>query len=269
MKDLKALSFSSLLNIRKSSTARPRSRLVHERSPDVIYAIGDVHGELDLLLELEQRIVGDAADIDGQKLLVLLGDFIDRGARSASVLDHLLAPSPDGFERICLAGNHEVAMFQAITDPRHLKAWLKYGGDQTLLSYGMKVSELAALRASKKQARYLMECFIPDEHLTFLRDLPVSLETPTHLFVHAGITPGRSLSEMRDEELIFCGDNFLNSTLDHGRIVVHGHHIVAEASHLTNRITIDTGAYITGCLSAVRVLSDGNTSFLKVSGEEI
>lgn len=242
------------------------TRMKLEQQPDRIYAIGDVHGCLDLLKRLEAQIVADAADAPGRKLIVMLGDLIDRGPASAQVLDHVLARPPDGFERICLRGNHEAMMLAFIRDPRHEAVWLDNGGREALLSYGLPADTL--LRGvAPRVLENLMASHIPSEHIEFLEGLPVLLDTPDALFVHAGLRPGVKLDAQSDDDLIWFRDNYESDYSGFGRPVVHGHMPRAEALVSPFRIAIDTGAYANARLTAVRIMPDTPPALIAVGPE--
>lgn len=228
-------------------------RLVLDSPPARIYAIGDVHGCLDLLLLLEEQIVADAEGTPGDKLIVMLGDLIDRGPASAQVIDHMLARPPNGFERICLKGNHEAMMLAFIRDPRRGAIWLENGGRETLLSYGLP-SDTLLRGVAPRVLENLVASHIPNEHIEFLEGLPVLLETPGAIFVHAGLRPGVRIEAQDDDELIWFRDNYESDYAEFGRPVVHGHMPRAEALVAPHRIAIDTGAYMNGRLTAVRIV---------------
>jgi serine/threonine protein phosphatase 1 len=229
-------------------------RLAVDAEPAAIYVIGDVHGCLDLLLALEKTIVADAANFSGDRWIVMVGDVIDRGEQSAGVLDHLLAPPPAGLQRFCLAGNHEAMMLDFLRRPSPNSPWLEFGGRETLLSYGVPMESLMHSRFGAREARQIVDLYIPGDHVEFLESLPVMIETPSTILVHAGIRPGVWLEDQSDSDLIGYRDNFEASYEDLGRTVVHGHTIREEPLVTPNRIAIDTGAYFTGRLVAVRIV---------------
>lgn len=238
-----------------------------ERQPARIYAIGDVHGCLDLLQRLEARIVADAADAPGDKLIVMLGDLIDRGPASAQVIDHVLARPPAGFERICLMGNHEAMMLAFVRDPRRGAIWLDNGGREALLSYGLPSDTLLRGVASRALEN-LIASHVPAEHIDFLERLPILLETPEAIFVHAGLRPGVALAAQTDDDLIWFRDNYESDYAEFGRPVVHGHMPRAEALVTPHRIAIDTGVYVNGRLTAVRIMP-GQPPVLFAAANEI
>lgn len=214
-----------------------------------IYAIGDIHGRSDLMDELHGRIVADAAARPAAHCrIVYLGDYVDRGPDSRGVIERLLAPAPDGFERVALLGNHEAMLLDALADRYAADHWLRNGGGATLQSYGLPAasSTLAFLRA------------LPRLHRGFLERLALSHRAGAYHFVHAGIEPGVPLDAQPREALIWIRGRFLDSTADHGAVVVHGHTPVDAVEWRPNRIGIDTGAYFTGRLTALVLEGDGS-----------
>jgi serine/threonine protein phosphatase 1 len=240
--------------------------LVFERWPQVIYAIGDVHGRLDLLRGLERKIADDAAIFDGDKWIILLGDYVDRGPHSAQVLDYLSTSPPVGFRRICIAGNHELMMLEFLQRGGNMAVWLRNGGLETLLSYGLPQRELTGLTAPSSRFWHLLESYLPPEHVTFLEELPVGVELPDCVFVHAGIRIGKPLAEQTAADVTLAPASFYDSARPHEKLIVHGHRIVAEAGRFGNRVDVDTGAYATGRLSAARLLDRDRIEFLTEIG---
>lgn len=223
--------------------------------PEAIYAIGDVHGCLDLLLELEAQIAADAADATGERWLVTLGDVVDRGSSSGQVIDHLLRPAPAGLRRINLMGNHEAMMLDFLHRPRADSMWLENGGIETLASYGVPVDRL--MRLDGRQAQQIVASYIPDEHVDYVSHLPLLLDTPAALFVHAGLRPGIPIDRQRDEDLLWYRDEFRADFAEFVRPVVHGHTMRDEPLLTPHRIAIDTAAVVSGRLTAVRIGSSG------------
>ena len=259
-----------LLGLLASSKPADRGaapRLKRDRQPARLYAIGDVHGCLDLLKRLEAQIVADAEGAPGDKVIVMLGDLVDRGPASAQVIDHMLARPPAGFQRICLLGNHEAMMLAFIRDPRRGAIWLENGGREALLSYGLPLDTL--LRGvAPRVLDNLIQSHVPAEHIEFLERLPVMLDTPEAIFVHAGLRPGVKLATQRDDDLIWFRDGYESDYAEFGRPVVHGHMPRTEALVSPYRIAVDTGAYVNGRLTAVRIMP-GATPFLFSVANEI
>ena len=215
-----------------------------------LYAIGDIHGRADLLRELHAAIVADAAAFEGDKQVIYLGDFIDRGDESRAVLELLIGDPLAGFESIHLMGNHEYALLNFLDDPNTIPGWLTWGGRETLLSYGVRVgpmpteSELPRLRDELERA-------IPGHHVRFLEELRLCHREGDYYFVHAGVRPGVALEKQRFEDQLWIREPFTSSTRDHGAVVVHGHTIAEEVQAQPNRIGIDTGAFHSGILTAL------------------
>ena len=210
------------------------------------YAIGDVHGRDDLLEAMLARIVSDRGrrHADRPTTVVLVGDYVDRGPDSAAVIDRLMR-GIDGFELVCLKGNHEAMLLACVDadDPRTWLHWMGNGGEATLRSFGLDAN-------NSGESRSLIGA-VGLERLAWLRRLPLYHATPDYLFVHAGIVPGRRIEEQAEHDLLWIRDRFLFSDNDHGRLVIHGHTPVAEPELRPNRIGIDTGASFTGRLTAV------------------
>lgn len=227
-----------------------------------VYAVGDIHGRLDLFERLLRLIEADRADWTGTTEVVLLGDYIDRGPDSAAVLDLLARGLPGWATWTLLRGNHEQSMLDAIdgVGAGHvLRAWLEYGGRETLRSYGapphIALGDDEAAIVSDLRAR------VPAAHLKLLRNLKLSRTTGDYLFVHAGIRPGVALAAQDERDLLWIRGEFLDCRDDHGCVVVHGHSITRDVIERPNRIGIDTGAYASGRLTAL-VLEDSRRRYL-------
>jgi serine/threonine protein phosphatase 1 len=219
----------------------------------VVYAVGDVHGCLDELLELEAMIVADSADLPASKLIVMLGDYVDRGPSSAQVLDHLMASPPAGFERICLAGNHEIAMLDYLEERISRREWLRMGASPTLTSYGLDYERLKAIYKTDSDIDGMIRATIPASQRNFLRSLPLMATFARFVFVHAGIRPEREPDRQTDEDLVMIRADFYERAHLLRHYVVHGHTPVEQATRYGRRINIDTGAYFSGRLTALRI----------------
>lgn len=242
-----------------------RSPLIFDRWPAAVYAIGDIHGCLPQLLELERRIAADAAGIEGEKWMVTLGDHIDRGAHSAQVIEHLLQPPPAGFRRFSLIGNHEQMMLEFLGNPAANAYWLEQGGVETLESYGIAGAyRYLDVPIDSRFIARLAE-HIPERHVRFIRDLPTGLSLPGWFFVHAGIRPGVALSAQLEDDLVWIREPFLGARLPDGPRVVHGHTPGPEPVVTAHRIGIDTQCFLSGRLTAVRVTPDGGIRFLSAA----
>lgn len=217
------------------------------------YAVGDVHGRLDLLERLLARIEAEIADQPKCKAsIVFLGDLIDRGPQSAQVIERLRTYSLQGVSMHFVMGNHEEVMLRVLSgDTDLLKSWLKFGGAETLRSYGLEPKRLSAIPAVEAVAQ--LKDSIAASHIAFLEGFADSISFGTYLFVHAGIRPGIDLSEQSQSDLRWIREPFLEDTTDHGFVVVHGHTITNNVEVAPNRIAIDTGAYCTGTLTALAI----------------
>lgn len=241
--------------------------LVLDAPVPVLYAVGDVHGRIDLYREMEAQIA--AEDEPGEKLIVLLGDLIDRGPDSAGMIDHLLAPAPAGTTRLCLLGNHEEMAIQFLLDPDPKAAWLSHGGAEMLMSYGIARDPQALRQLSRRALAMRIAAHVPQEHFDFLHSLPLFLRAGPHFLCHAGIDPAVAL-DAQDRRALLWSRRFLDPEspppvgLAPGGVVVQGHVPIEAAAQRGWRINVDTGAYITGRLSAVRFAAGCAPSFLSV-----
>jgi serine/threonine protein phosphatase 1 len=215
-----------------------------------LYCIGDIHGRLDLLEELHGMIREDSNGFDGSKAVVYLGDYIDRGAQSSQVLDLLIGQTLDDFETVYLMGNHEQSMLNFLQDPIATAAWLSYGGQVALLSYGVGLGRVNMMQ-NVEILRDELEEKLPQSHLDFLHSCRPMYTEGSYCFVHAGIRPGVPLEDQQPEDVFWIRDEFTRSRVCHSHIVVHGHTISEEVEWWPNRIGIDTGAYETGLLTAL------------------
>ena len=229
----------------KSDSVR---QVILSAAPKLVYAVGDVHGCHDLYRQMEDEIARDAARTGETALLILLGDFIDRGPQSAQMMDHLLAPAPQGVTRLALMGNHEDMFVQFLRRPRPDHPWLQYGGEETLRSYGIAPSDMTRALAHRLAAH------IPAAHIEFLEQLPLALHMPGLMFSHAGANPYRGAHEQSKTDLLCANPALLDSAPLPLR-VVHGHTPTADGKPVVThaRVNVDTGAYATGVLTAIEL----------------
>jgi serine/threonine protein phosphatase 1 len=227
-----------------------------------VYAVGDVHGRLDLLLSLEAAIESDLmAYPTPDPLICYLGDYVDRGPDSAGVIEYLSTAGREQFQRVFLLGNHEERMLKFLDAPgANGPGWLKFGGEAALASYGVTHSaadqDFAACREALRRA-------LPETHLQFLRNLELALRWEDFLLVHAGVRPGRSLEDQEPHDLVWIREPFQSSEDDFGVRIVHGH-VVTEAPVLRpNRIGLDTGAYGSGVLTGAALELGGAVRLLQ------
>jgi serine/threonine protein phosphatase 1 len=245
------------------SRAAPTSmeRVAPEVPPGTrVYAVGDIHGRVDLLQQMHDLIHHDAYRRQAPRnVIVYLGDYIDRGTDSPAVLDLLLdAPLP-GFTSIYLKGNHEDSLLRFLVDPSIGPAWLAYGGAATLLSYGVRPPDAAP---HLPRAQHDLGKRLPERHRRFMAGLTLNHSEGDYFFVHAGVRPSVPLERQIEEDLLWIRDEFLESEAEYGKIIVHGHTITARPDVRRNRIGIDTGAFASGTLTAL-VLEGAEWSFLQ------
>jgi diadenosine tetraphosphatase ApaH/serine/threonine PP2A family protein phosphatase len=248
---------------------RPRpQQQPHAVAPEVppgsrVYAVGDIHGRVDLLRALHRLIQEDAVRRQAARnVVVYLGDYIDRGGESPAVIDLLLDQPLRGFERVHLKGNHEDSLLRFLDDASIGVAWLLYGGAQTLQSYG--VAPPRAIGASEDMVRAQSELKqkLPKRHRQFMAGLELIHAEGDYLFAHAGVRPGVPLDQQLEQDLLWIRDEFLLSDAEFGKIVVHGHTITLRPDVQPNRIGIDTGAFASGTLTCL-VLEGTDVAFLQ------
>lgn len=228
----------------------------------VVYAVGDVHGRADLLKALFAKIEADAASSGARPHIVMLGDYIDRGFQSRQVIDFLMSDKLSRFETTFLKGNHEAALLRFLEQAEHGPEWANYGGRETLVSYGVRPPRSLTMNDEWVAAhREFVERF-PDSHLHFMRSLELSVRFGDYGFVHAGTRPGKAFDDQQEHDLLWIRDEFLNAGGRDDVVVVHGHTPADDAYSDMRRINVDTGAYFSGRLTAVRLETD-QISFLK------
>lgn len=221
------------------------------------YAIGDIHGRLDLLDGLLEVIRADIGSrphpIFGRPLLIGLGDYVDRGLESRGVLERLSTLPANEFQTCFLMGNHEQAMLAFLADGPANRNWLLYGGAETLVSYGVPApSAKFASDADLSVTSQALAEALPPSHLSFLYNLEIALDYGDFYFVHAGVDPERELDDQTDADRLWIRERFLDSDVNLERIIVHGHTPVEKAERIGGRIALDTGAFVTGRLTAAR-----------------
>lgn len=228
-----------------------------------VYAVGDIHGRADLLRRLQSQIAEDAASAPEniEKTIVYLGDYVDRGLESKTVIELLMAPPPAGFAVKSLKGNHEEAMLRFLQDATIGPAWFAMGGDATAYSYGVGLPKGLPQKARFDHVWRELQRRIPAAHLSFLARLPLTYTIGDYLFVHAGVRPGVALDRQSAEDLLWIRDEFLSAESGWDKVIVHGHSASHRPESLPHRIGVDTGAYATNVLTCV-VLDGRDRRFL-------
>jgi serine/threonine protein phosphatase 1 len=232
------------------------------------YAIGDVHGCVELLAamldEIEARAKNEQREA-GPPIVVFLGDYVDRGANSAGVINLLLSDRPANCERRYLRGNHEQAMAAFMEAPVANKRWMLHGGAETMMSYGIAPPSLSS--ASDEDwaaAANALREKVPAEHHKFLARLERYIELGGYAFVHAGVDTGLALADQPDEILYWTRAQFIGDKRPFSHVVVHGHTPAARPYRDARRIGVDTGAYASGALTAARFEGE-EVSFFSVT----
>jgi len=217
-----------------------------------LYAIGDIHGRVDLLEPL-LNVVRSEATRRPRTVVVGLGDYVDRGADSRGVVDALLelAARPR-IEARFLRGNHDQLLLDFLDDHSLGPYWRQVGGGETLLSYGVETPATRKHMEEWRAARDAFAANIPERHLGFFQDLSFSFTCGDYFFAHAGAKPGTPLDEQSERDLMWIRKPFLDDERKFDRIVVHGHTPAEEAHADHRRVGLDTGAYMTGVLTACR-----------------
>lgn len=249
---------------------RPLSFRSHEQAPhhaphippgQRVYAIGDIHGCVHLLDAMIEMIRRDREGYEGEWKIIFLGDYINRGPSSAQVLDRLCDLRDMSWHYEFLMGNHEDLALQIINgSPRHMKAFIRMGGRETMLSYGMALDQYRAATFAQVQ-QFLIDA-MPTRHRAFLHGLKSQLVVGDYLFVHAGVDVTKPVDAQIPDVTRWIREDFTDAHVRYEKMVVHGHSIAEEAVIFPWRIGIDTGAYATGRLTAL-ALENGQQRILQ------
>nr|WP_085963475.1 metallophosphoesterase family protein [Bradyrhizobium sp. STM 3809] len=227
-----------------------------------VYAIGDIHGRLDLLEGLLAQIERDlAARPASRPILIFLGDYIDRGPASQQTIDRLVQQSRS-HECVFLKGNHEALALRSLTDRVAFDRWMRLGGFETLISYGVMPGFIGAGPSRPvPETQATFHAALASRHMQFFRSLQTSCTFGDFFFVHAGIRPGVALTQQAEEDLLWIRGEFLDAQGEFGKIVIHGHTPTKTVEVKPNRVNIDTGAFATGRLSCL-VLEENSLSLI-------
>ena len=243
--------------------ARPSQPTRRDGRP--IYAIGDVHGRSDLLEPLLQKIFADAGGRDC--VLVLLGDYVDRGSASREVIERLSSGGfPPTMQTVFLKGNHEAAMLDFLDQPEAGRAWVEHGGYETFMSYGVRPPAIDADIGEWREASNALRAAIPQSHLDWLKALELSFVHDRFFFAHAGVDKSFGPDDQDAATLLWARRSFLEDKRRWPLTVVHGHTPQTRPVVAQGRIGVDTGAYATGRLTAVRLENRAIDFFFARSG---
>ena len=238
-----------------------------------IFAIGDIHGCLDQLIEMHKKIFNHKNFNKKDDLLIYLGDYIDRGKKSKQVVDEILGVKNNGFKTKFLLGNHEEVLIDFLFNKiNNIEKWLHYGADQTFKSYDIEIVEFIKDgfedQIIDKLRKNLLEK-MSHEQINFFNNLQIKFETEKYLFVHAGIDPNKILKDQTKNDYLWSrSKDLFNKNFQAEKIVVHGHTPEENVVNDLCRINVDTGCFFSGKLSCV-CLSDLNDSRSFVSIQPI
>ncbi len=228
-----------------------------------VYAIGDIHGRADLLVQLLERIEADASNFAGDVTLVVIGDVIDHGPQSAEVVDLLQGQIPTRWQSIFLRGNHEWMMQRFVVSPEEWAQWLGWGGEATLASYGIKARQdnyrLRPLGAIAAELEHALEV---RGHKPFYQNQQNYWRHQGYAFVHAGVRGGLEWEEQLESDLLMQYRADFTGHHDLPERIVFGHTIYDEPLVSGHFIGIDTGARSSGVLTAA-VLEEKRLSFFQ------
>lgn len=235
----------------------------------LLYAVGDIHGRADLLADLLEKIrrdVADSAPAD-RPILIFVGDYIDRGPSSREVIDIILSLQTEGFFSVgALRGNHDQFLLDFLQDGSSGPMWLAFGGAATLAAYGVKPPQVRTDKVAWAQTASQLARNMPPEHRSFFEATAPMAVFENFVLVHAGIRPNVPLEHQAPEDLLGIRNTFLlDDDPSPGHVVVFGHTPQNEPLLTRSKIGIDTGAYATGILTAVR-LFEGRPTFIQTQG---
>lgn len=228
----------------------------------LLYAIGDVHGRLDLLQALIAKIRNDIAvttlEPGRSPLVLFLGDYVDRGPASRDVIDEIITLQKDpSLKVVAIRGNHDQYVLDFLENPAIGPAWLDYGGGVTLASYGVIPPGNRTNTTAWEDASKLLAQLMPLDHLEFLKSTILVATFGNYVFVHAGVRPNVPLQSQDPVDLMSIRRQFLKAKDPlPGKVVVFGHTPFDRPSVRSGKLPLDTGAYATGILTAARLLED-------------
>jgi len=222
----------------------------------VIYVIGDIHGRADLLHALLRQIAIDAAryETDLAREVIFIGDYIDRGPDSRQTVDLVLSTIGEKrfWDVTVLKGNHEEAMLRFMRDPSYWPIWSQYGARETLLSCGVTPPRMIGDQQEWADLRARFEAAVPPDHWDFFHNLDLAAERGDYLCVHAGVRPNVPLDQQTEDDLLWIRNDFLNKEHVFDKVIVHGH-TPGQPFVGPHRIALDTGAYVSGILTAIKL----------------
>ena len=246
----------------KAKSAGPKIVRLPEHIKTV-YAIGDVHGCQGLAQKAEDLIGADSDCSPDSAAIIYLGDLVDRGPDTAFLLDLMLARKSKEPKRYFIRGNHEAMMEAFLEDPGDHMNWLDFGGYETLNSYGI-LNRLDALhRMRSKDLANLLATSVSHTHKAFLSEMIDAVDATGFFFCHAGVDPDKPLAEQENASLHWARNRFMAHEGGFEKTIVHGHTPIKAPVHAKGRVSIDTGAYLTGRLTVAKIsLATGKVEFI-------
>lgn len=251
---------------RPAARNRAPSRVSAAPEGVCLYAVGDIHGRMDLLTRLIELIDEDAAQLpEGiRPQIIFLGDYIDRGLQSRDVIEYFASGALERYDPVYLLGNHEEALLRFREEVGFGKQWARFGGAETLYSYGLAPpnsraslnshDEMSAAQAAWEKLWTEFRTRLPESHLRFMETLKPYHIAGDYLFVHAGLRPGVALDRQQERDLLWIRDEFLHDDAQFQHVIVHGHTPEDAIYRDDRRIGLDTGAFVTGRLSAAKLI---------------
>ncbi len=235
---------------------------------DRIYAIGDIQSRRDLLDTMIAQVLTDVAQTSDERQvhLVFLGNYIDYGDETKAAIDALIALStaPQFSSITFLRGSREAALLRFINNPNQHPEWLRQGGLKTCVSYGvvppMSISDVGTLKSVRADLQDAM-----GRHLDFIRNTALHFRSGSAVFVHAGIDPNAPIEEQPEAVLLGGNESFLENGGIEGLRVIHGHFPGRTPVVTAGRVCLDTDAYQSGTLSAIRL--DQNQRLFTAKGQ--
>lgn len=231
-----------------------------------VYVVGDVHGCLAAYRSLEAEIFRDATDFAGVATIVLVGDMVDRGPATAALIDHLIMRQKEGVRLVCLKGNHEEMMLQFASAPKANLDWLGFGGYETLVSYGLTTDLEGLLRMNERKLIQTFMAHVPDRHLKFLRSCLPGLQVGKYLLAHAGADADKGMGVQPIRALVWGS---AGQTAPNDLTLIHGHYIVTAPTVSATSVAIDTGAYVTGRLTCLRLVQGQKMSVMTTNDDNL
>ena len=236
------------------------------RNYSQVFAVGDIHGCKELLNVIHNKIIEVSKNKEGEKLLIYLGDYIDREPDIKGTIQTLIDFQPENFIQVFLLGNHEQMLLDFMAGKRNsLYIWLGNGGLETLESYGSDMNSYIDHSMELKDEELIRKQFtrlLPFSHKNFFNQLILNYEWGDYFFVHAGINPDLPIEKQEKETMLWTREkNFFNPKMTCSKIIVHGHTPVEKIEKYPFRINLDTGSFYSGKLSCLKI-ENGKLSFL-------